>query len=127
MKVSLSASRISRSLLALLLVAGSIALVGSTRQPYSPHEKAFYADRALVEFVRPGLTFTINSAQVASDGTISVTYSIADPTGLPLDKAGVTTPGVSLRQLYCGLYSQRARNNTSPIPRGNRPARCPVP
>lgn len=93
MKVSLSASRISRSLLALLLVAGSIALVGSTRQPYSPHEKAFYADRALVEFVRPGLTFTINSAQVASDGTISVTYSIADPTGLPLDKAGITTPG----------------------------------
>lgn len=93
MQVSSSVSGISRILLVLLLVAGSIALVGSPSQPYSPREKAFYADRALVAFVRPGLTFTINSAQIASDGTISVTYTITDPMGLPLDKAGVTTPG----------------------------------
>ena len=42
----------------------------------------------------PGLTITINSAKIASDGTITTVYSIADPNGLPLDASGVTTPGV---------------------------------
>ena len=93
MQVSPSVSRISRILFALLLVAGSVALVGSNKSPYSPRDKAFWADRALVEFVRPGLAITINSAQITSGGAISVTYTIADPFGLPLDKAGVTTPG----------------------------------
>ena len=55
----------------LMLVAGSVALVGSPQKPYSPREKAFYADRALVDFVRPGLTVAINSASISSAGVIS--------------------------------------------------------
>ncbi|MEO7144883.1 MAG: OmcA/MtrC family decaheme c-type cytochrome, partial [Bryobacteraceae bacterium] len=43
--------------------------------------------------VRPGLTIKILSAQVASDGTISTVYSVSDPNGLPLDAAGIATPG----------------------------------
>jgi OmcA/MtrC family decaheme c-type cytochrome len=49
---------------------------------------------ALVDFVTPGLVITINSAKVSSAGIISVTYTLADPNGLPLDATGATTPGV---------------------------------
>ncbi|MBV8905701.1 MAG: OmcA/MtrC family decaheme c-type cytochrome, partial [Acidobacteriia bacterium] len=50
-------------------------------------------DDATVEFVLPGLSIKINSASVASDGTITAVYTITDPNGLPLNAAGGTTPG----------------------------------
>jgi len=59
---------------------------------YTPRDKAYFLDES-VEFVNPGLTITVQSAAIASDGTITATYTVADPTGLPLDTAGVTTPG----------------------------------
>lgn len=72
----------------------SLCLTGQTRKhEYSKRDKAFYADPALVSFVNPGLTITINSAQISSSGAISVTYTLADPNGQPLDAAGATTPG----------------------------------
>jgi len=46
-----------------------------------------------IDFVNPGLVITINSAAIATNGTITVTYTLTDPAGLPLDSAGVTTPG----------------------------------
>jgi OmcA/MtrC family decaheme c-type cytochrome len=61
--------------------------------PYTPHEKAYYADPAVVSFVRPGLVITIVSAKVAPDGTISVDYKLTDPSGAALDRSGVVTPG----------------------------------
>jgi OmcA/MtrC family decaheme c-type cytochrome len=64
-----------------------------TKRPYSPQWKAYYADAQTVEFVAPGLTITINSAAIASNGTITTTYTLTDPNGLPLDTTGVTTPG----------------------------------
>jgi OmcA/MtrC family decaheme c-type cytochrome len=73
----------------------TLCLTGQTKKHlYSMHQKAFYADPALVDFVRPGLVITINSASITTSGVISVTYSLADPSGLPLDAAGVNTPGV---------------------------------
>jgi OmcA/MtrC family decaheme c-type cytochrome len=77
----------------LLSVAVAMSLTSAPRRPYSRHEKAFYADAQTVQFVRPGLTITISSASIAPDGTISATYTLADPNGLPLDNTGVTTPG----------------------------------
>lgn len=75
-----------------LLVA--VSLTSATRsRPYSRHEKAFYADEATVQFVRPGLNITINSATIGPDGTITVVYSLTDPNNLPLDSSGATTPG----------------------------------
>ena len=72
----------------------ALCLTGQTRRfEYSKHQKAFFADPALVAFVRPGLVITINSASISSAGAISVTYTITDPQGLPLDASGVTTPG----------------------------------
>src|ERR1700682_3030104 len=73
----------------------SLCLTGQTKKyEYSKRDKAFFADPALVSFVRPGLVITINSAKISSGGAISVTYTLTDPLGLPLDAAGVTTPGV---------------------------------
>jgi OmcA/MtrC family decaheme c-type cytochrome len=72
----------------------ALSVTGATRKhQFSPHEKAFYADAQTVEFVNPGLTITVNSAAISATGTITVTYSLTDPDGLPLDSAGVTTPG----------------------------------
>jgi OmcA/MtrC family decaheme c-type cytochrome len=76
--------------IAVIVIAG---LPAASRRPYSPHEKAYYADQATVEFVLPGLTITVNSAAIAANGTITTVYTITDPNGLPLDAAGVTTPG----------------------------------
>src|ERR1700722_19318336 len=76
-----------------IAVLAALSLASAPRRPYSPHEKAFYAPDAQVEYVLPGLTITINSAAIASNGTITVTYTLADPNGLPLDSAGATTPG----------------------------------
>jgi len=77
----------------ILLVAGSVALVGSPKRNFSPRDKAYYAAQALVDFVNPGLSITINSASISSAGVISVSYTLSDPTGLPLDAAGINTPG----------------------------------
>jgi OmcA/MtrC family decaheme c-type cytochrome len=72
----------------------ALSLTGATRKhQYSTREKAFYADAATVDFVRPGLVLKITSAQIASDGTITASVSMTDPQGLPLDRTGVTTPG----------------------------------
>jgi OmcA/MtrC family decaheme c-type cytochrome len=78
-----------------IAIVGLLAasLFSAPRRPYSIHEKAFYADTATVEYVAPGLTITVNSAAVSANGTITVTYTLTDPNGLPLDAAGVTTPG----------------------------------
>jgi OmcA/MtrC family decaheme c-type cytochrome len=71
----------------------AVSLTSATRRSYSPHEKAFYADPATVEYVNPGLTITVNSAAIAASGTITVTYTLTDPNGIPLDAAGIYTPG----------------------------------
>jgi OmcA/MtrC family decaheme c-type cytochrome len=76
-----------------MLFALALGMTGAPKRNFTPREKAFFADAATVAFVRPGLVFTITSAQIAADGTITATISIADPQGLPLDRAGVTTPG----------------------------------
>jgi OmcA/MtrC family decaheme c-type cytochrome len=100
---SSAVSRISRILFVLLLVAGSVALVGSNKSPYTPRDKAYWADRALVDFVNPGLNITINSAAISSAGAISVTYTLTDATGLPLDASGTTTPG-AITLAYVAAY-----------------------
>ena len=81
-----------------------LCLTGQTKKfNYSRHEKAFWADKALVNFVRPGIGITINSAAIAADGTITVTYTLTDPSGLPLDATGVTTPG-AISMTYIASY-----------------------
>jgi OmcA/MtrC family decaheme c-type cytochrome len=72
----------------------SLCLTGQTKKhEFSKRDKAFYADPALVNFVNPGLNITINSASISSAGVITMTYTLTDPSGLPLDAAGVNTAG----------------------------------
>jgi OmcA/MtrC family decaheme c-type cytochrome len=78
---------------AIMAAITASVVCAQTAKVYTPRDKAFFADPAAIEFVRPGLFITINSAKIAADGTITVVYSIADPKGLPLDSTGVTTPG----------------------------------
>src|SRR4051812_47621090 len=71
----------------------SIRLQSAEKAPYSAREKAAYAEKNVVAFVRPGLTVRVLSADIATDGTITTTVNVADPRGLPLDRLGVNTPG----------------------------------
>jgi len=82
----------------------ALCLTGQTKKhQYSPREKAFYANPALVDFVNPGFTITINSAKISSSGVISMIYTLTDPSGLPLDAAGMNTPG-AISLLYVAAY-----------------------
>ncbi|HME07575.1 MAG TPA: OmcA/MtrC family decaheme c-type cytochrome [Bryobacteraceae bacterium] len=91
MKLAARRRMVGRVVTITVLIAATLA--SAPRRPYSKHDRAFYLDDAIVQFVRPGLALTINSAKIAADGTITAVYTIADPAGLPLDAAGVTTPG----------------------------------
>ena len=85
-----------RRTLALFVTAGFILILSGPRSAgFSGRDQGPVAQVA-VQFVNPGLFFSIVSAKVASDGTISVDYKITDtgPAGLPLDINGVLTPGV---------------------------------
>jgi OmcA/MtrC family decaheme c-type cytochrome len=83
-----------RIFLVLLLMAGSAAVVGLPKTPYSRGSKGSRVDQAPIDFVLPGLNIAINSASISSVGIISVTYTLTDPNGLPLDATGATTPGI---------------------------------
>ena len=84
----------SRSAIALVLIAGAAVLPSATRKSaFTPRDKAYYADASTVNFVRPGLTIKIVSAQIAADGTLSVDYKLTDQDGNGLDRLGITSPG----------------------------------
>ncbi len=90
-----------------------MSLSSAPRRPYSPREKAFFTDAATIDFVRPGLTITVNSAAIASDGTITVSYMLADPGGLPLDRAGVLTPGTISTSFVAAVLPQNTGDYTT--------------
>jgi len=124
MRIPSSLFAVGRYALALVLIAGSVVLMSAPKKTaFTPHDKAYYASEATVNFVRPGLTFTLVSANIAQDGTMNVDYKITDPKGLPLDPAGITTPGavsVSFVAAYIPkgqtqFYSYTTRTQTSPI------------
>jgi OmcA/MtrC family decaheme c-type cytochrome len=77
----------------LLLAAAAVSALSA-----APQQSA-----ASIPFINPGLTIVISSASVASDGAITVTYTVTDPAGLPLDAAGVNTPG-PLKVSYVAAY-----------------------
>jgi len=90
---------------------------------FTPHDKAYYASEATVNFVRPGLVFKIISANIATDGTISVDFKMTDPKGLGLDRDGITTPGAVSTSFIAAyipkgqsqFFSYTTRTQTSPI------------
>jgi OmcA/MtrC family decaheme c-type cytochrome len=95
MRIPPSVFAIGRYTLILAVLAASIMLLNGDvkKNVFGVHDVAHYASPNVIEYIQPGLTFSIVSAKIASDGTISVDYKIADPTGAALDSAGVVTPG----------------------------------
>src|SRR5450755_4038285 len=87
--------RVTRIFLFIAALIGAIGLQSGSKSLFNKHQKAFFASQSVIDFARPGFVVTINSAKIASDGTITVTYTLTDPAGLPLDAAGVTTPGAA--------------------------------
>jgi OmcA/MtrC family decaheme c-type cytochrome len=80
----------------------TLCLTGQSKKfQYSTRDKAYYADQALVDFARPGFVITVNSAKISSSGAITVTYTLTDPSGLPLDAAGTSTPGAISLTYIC--------------------------
>ena len=60
-----------------------------------------------------GLVVTINSASIATNGTITATYTVTDLSGLPLDITGATTTGV----ISISLVAAYIPNNGSQLHR----------
>ncbi len=82
-----------RIFLIVTVLAGAVGLQSAGKYTFSKRDKAYYADPRLVAFVRPGLVFSISSASIAQDGTITARVLVTDPLGVPLDRNGVDTPG----------------------------------
>src|SRR5262249_54505690 len=97
---------------ALAAVAISV-LVAAPGRDYSKLDKAYYADAAAVEFIRPGLVIAINSAKIAADGTITAVYTLTDPKGAPLDSTGITTPGVVSVSLVVSVLPKNSTQYTA--------------
>src|SRR5579871_47510 len=100
-----------RVLAIVALVAAS--LMSAPQKPYSKHEKAFFLPDAQVQFVRPGLTITVNSATIGADGTITTTFSLTDPNGLGLDNLGAVTPGTISVSFVAATIPANAEQYTS--------------
>ena len=101
-----------------LLGAVSVALVSAPKLPFNKHQKAFYLDGKDISFLRPGLTLKILSGIIASDGTITATFSLADPLGVPLDRDGIESPGpisVSFMAAYIPKGESQYVNYTTRI------------
>ncbi|HEY3443364.1 MAG TPA: OmcA/MtrC family decaheme c-type cytochrome [Paludibaculum sp.] len=82
----------------LIVSVGSVVLVAAALSAdrtnvFSTTDKAFYADQATLDFVRPGLVVKITKAEIATDGTMTAWVKITDPKGVGLDRLGVKTPG----------------------------------
>jgi len=60
---------------------------------YTTKDKEFYLTSEQLLLIRPGLVVEITDVTLPADMQLVVTFSIADPAGLPLDNTGVTTPG----------------------------------
>lgn len=124
MRIPSSILAASRYALVLFVVAGSLVLTAAPkRSEFGVHDKEYYVDRLTLQFIRPGLSISIASATIASDGTISVDYKLTDPKGVALDLTGVTTPGpISLSFIAAYIpkgqeqyYSYTTRTQTSSI------------
>jgi len=60
---------------------------------YTSKDSEYYLTPKEILFIRPGLVMTITDVVIPSDRKPEVTFTLADPAGLPLDRDGIDTPG----------------------------------
>jgi OmcA/MtrC family decaheme c-type cytochrome len=128
MKVPLKSTAVRIVLGVSVLALSGLALLSSEDVPvYTTADKAFYADAATVNYIRPGVKLTILGATVADDGTMQVRFKLTDPKGIPLDREGITSAG-AIGTRWVAAYipnggtkyrAYTARETTSPI-NGNK-------
>ena len=90
---------------------------------YTAKDSEFYLTPEQLLFIRPGLVMEITNVVIPADRQTEVTFTLADPEGLPLDRTGVYTPGpVSTSFIIANIpagedayYSYTKRIQTSPI------------
>ncbi len=90
---------------------------------YSKFDKRHYLTSQQIAFVRPGLNLEVQDIQVGMDGSVAVTFTVADDRGLPLDLDGVFTPGPIRARFLLGTIPEgqnhyltyTTREATSPI------------
>jgi OmcA/MtrC family decaheme c-type cytochrome len=104
------------SFLVLMLMAGSVALLSSTKSPFSTREKASFANPAALSFVRPGVAIQITNVQFTAGNPLTVNYKLADPQGALLDVTGVQTPGaISVRYILSYIPASTPGGQYVPI------------
>jgi hypothetical protein len=90
---------------------------------YTAKDSEFYLTPEQLLFIRPGLVMDITNVVIPADRKAEVTFTLADPAGLPLDRTGIYTPGpVSTSFILANIpageeayYSYTNRIQTSPI------------
>ncbi len=90
---------------------------------YTTKDSEFYLTPEQLLFIRPGLVMDITNVVIPADRKAEVTFTLADPAGLPLDRTGIYTPGpVSTSFIIANIpageeayYSYTKRIQTSPI------------
>jgi hypothetical protein len=81
MRIS-SARALRRYVLAFVVIAGAVVLMKApTTTGYTVYDREYYLAPDAIQFVRPGLDISIQSAQIGSDGTISTDSHITDVPG----------------------------------------------
>ena len=82
-------------LLAPVLAVSLVAQMssGPRNNSVDRHKRAAYLEPSVVNYIRPGVKVKIVSAAIAQDGAITARVSLTDPTGIPLDRNGISTPG----------------------------------
>ncbi len=91
MKQKASYRIVTVAFLLVVLVGLSAATINQLQ--YSKLDKRHYLTDEQIAFIRPGLVLTVQDLSVGQDRSLTVTYKITDPKGLPLDKDGIFTPG----------------------------------
>jgi len=103
----------------LLLLSVSVAAVGiaafdgDDQQVYSVLEKAFYLSANDAIWIRPGLNVTITSFSIGSNLKPSVTFTLTDSSGQPLDRTGGLTPGAVSMGFLIAYIPQNASQYVS--------------
>jgi len=103
------------SALLIMLAISFVTLIAADlpKSPvYSASQKEFYLESKDLAFIRPGLQIEIQNAAIAGD-TAKVSFRIADDKGQPLDRDGVTTPGVVSLNFVFARIQQGERQYTA--------------
>ena len=80
---------------------------------YGAHEKEYWLSTDEFDYVRPGFVITVNSITFDAGLHAVVDLTYTDGLGVPLDRAGVLTPGAISMSFVLAWWDSNARQYTS--------------